>query len=142
MRSIQRRLRTRASAFAVLILACTAAGLEAQQSPCLTDQPLGDAFIGSLRLQYNDPGIDSTYWHQVGFPFATGDAIQLATKRNVCSAAVSAYNAKTGASVTSVFVALIGDTGYVVMSPPTESGKVTVLYWFDKNWVFRQAMAG
>jgi len=128
--------------WSTLLSASLATALVGQNSPCRTDDPNAGALVGKLRLLYSDRSIDSTYWHQVGFPYATGAAIQLATKHNVCSAAVTAFNAQTGASVSSVYVALIGNTGYVVMSPPTQAGKVTVLYWFDTSWVFRQAMAG
>jgi len=135
-------LRRALGAVSVLFLLSAAVRLQAQNSPCRTEPPLADAVVGSIRLQYSDPAIDSTAWKASGVPFATGDAIQLSTKRQVCNAAVTAYNAKTGANVASVFVALVGDTGYMVMSPPVEPGKVMVFYLFDKHWTFVQALAG
>ena len=115
-------------------------------SACLTADP--GAFIGNLRAYYADPRIDSLRWKAAGFPFATDTAIRLVTNNRTCTSAVKAFNQasqriNTPGAVTQVYVARVGSTGYVAMSPQeTGPGEWYTEFWFTLKWVLKQQMAG
>src|SRR5690349_19351011 len=77
-------------------LACRPPAVLGQSGACLTADPMGGAFIGSMRRLYANPAIDSIQWKQGGFPFATGSAITLVTSNSTCSAALKAYKKASG----------------------------------------------
>lgn len=117
-----------------------------QSNSCLTAVPDGTIFLGSLRRLYADPTIDSVKWKSAGFPFATGSAISLVTDNRICSAAVKAFNdasklTGTPDAVSQVYVAKIGSTGYVVMTPQENPpGEWHTGYWFTTKWVLKQQL--
>jgi hypothetical protein len=119
-----------------------------QSSACLTAEPHGSTFVGNLRSLYADSRIDSLRWKAEGFPFATGTAISLVTDHKTCTSAVKAFNqasqrANTPGAVSQVYVARIGSSGYVVMTPQeTGPGEWYSNYWFTTKWVLKQRMVG
>jgi hypothetical protein len=129
-------------------LGCVPPAALGQSSACLTADPRGSTFIGNLRALYADPRIDSLRWKAEGFPFATDTAIRLVTDNETCLSAVTAFNQAsqrigTPGAVTQVYVARVGSTGYVVMSPQeTGPGEWYTNYWFTPKWVLKQQMAG
>lgn len=146
-----RKLQASITISALLLAAaagCVPPPVLGQSSACLTADPLGGSFIGSLQALYADPRIDSVKWKAQGFPFATGTAISLVTDSRICASAVKAFNqasqrANTPGAVTQVYVAKIGSGGYVVMSSQeTGPGEWRSYYWFTTKWVLKQQMAG
>jgi hypothetical protein len=125
-------------------LGCVPPAALGQSSVCLTADPSGSTFIGNLRAYYADPRIDSLRWKAASFPFATDTAIRLVTDNKTCTSAVKAFNqasqrANTPGAVTQVYVARIGSTGYVVMSPQeTGPGEWYTHFWFTSKWVLKQ----
>ena len=129
-------------------LGCVPPAALGQSSACLTADARGSTLIGKLRALYSDPRIDSLRWKAAGFPFATDTAIRLVTDNRTCTSAVKAFNQasqriNTPGAVTQVYVARVGSTGYVVMSPQeTGPGEWYTNFWFTLKWVLKQQMAG
>lgn len=129
-------------------VACRPPSALGQSGACLTAEPMRSGFLGSVRFIYEDPKIDSIKWKAAGFPFARGAAITIVTTNNTCKSAVAAFNKQSGRTgtpqaVTQVYVAKIGSTGYVVMTPQEgTNGEWQTHYWFNTKWVFKQEMGG
>jgi len=129
---------------ALTLSGCTPPSLAAQTVSCYTGLE-ADAFAALTRRKYAAVGADSIGWKANGFPFATGNAIQLVTDPAVCDSAVAAVNqlrsswGMTG-TIVKAFVVKIGISGYVVSTIEDAAGEFRPNYWFDSAWTLKQTI--